>query len=86
MRLDRVRLLGFPAGGFNHVGINRALRQPFGIVDFCRFTLKSLDKLTPDDLAFGFRIGNTGKTTIKITAGIDRITLTARLPAKISIT
>ena len=31
VRLDGVRLLGLRAGRFDHVGIDRALRQPFGL-------------------------------------------------------
>ena len=48
--LDGVALLAL-AGAFDHVRIDRALRQPFGVLELAGFGLEHFDEFAADDLA-----------------------------------
>ena len=61
VRLDGVGLLGLRAGGFDHVRVDGALRQPFGVRQLGRLALEHLDEFAPDDLALLFRVGHAGQ-------------------------
>src|ERR1700722_7989065 len=56
MRLDHMRLAGFASGGFDYVGIDRALRQPADAVELRGLFFKYLDEHSAYRLALGFRI------------------------------
>src|SRR5215471_10081804 len=51
MRLDQVRLAGRRARRFDHVGIDRALREPANIFELRGLALEDLDEHAADDLA-----------------------------------
>ena len=57
MRLDRYGWAACERHAFDHVGIERALRQEFGAADFLRFVLEDVDEILADHLALclGFR-------------------------------
>ncbi len=59
MRLDDVRLAGGRAGRFDHVRIDRALRQPLDALELVRLFVEHLDELAADDLALLFRVADT---------------------------
>ena len=70
VRFDGMGFFGFRAGGFNHVGVNRALRQPFGIGEFFLFSVKYFDKLCADDFALLFGVGHAGEFRHKLFTGV----------------
>src|SRR6202011_67119 len=78
VRLDGVRCLA-AARGFDHVGIDRSLRQPFRVRQPGRFCLKNVNELAPDDLALLLRIGDAGKRTKEDLACIDHEYLDAKV-------
>ena len=51
MRFDDVRLAGAGAGGFDDVGVDRALSEKADAADPVRFLIEYFDEGTPDDLA-----------------------------------
>ena len=57
MRLDDVRLAGRAARGLDHVGIDRALREPAHAFELVRFFVEHFDEQPADDLALAFGIG-----------------------------
>ena len=59
MRLDDVRLTRLSASGFDHVGVNRALREPVNAFEFVRFLIEDIDEQAADDLALIFGVTNT---------------------------
>ena len=44
---------------FDHIRVDRTLRQEAGIFKLCSFFFKDIDKQLTDNLAFVFRITNT---------------------------
>ena len=54
--LDRLCFLRFRAGRFDHVRIDRALRQPARLGQLVGLALEDFDKFAADDLALLFRI------------------------------
>src|SRR5690606_40152494 len=59
--LDDVRLAGLAAGRFDHVGIDRALRQPLHVVEPGGLLVEDFDEQVADDLALGFRVLDAGQ-------------------------
>ncbi len=59
MRFDGLRLFGLGAGGFNHVGVNRSLGEPFDLPKLLRLTLEHFNKFPADDFALLLRIKNS---------------------------
>ncbi|MNN67327.1 hypothetical protein D3C81_1829530 [compost metagenome] len=55
----------------NHVRVNRALRQPFGILALAGFNLEHFDEFTADNFALGFRIADTGQMAHELINGVD---------------
>src|SRR5690606_30256122 len=56
MRLDQRRLAGRSTRGLDHVGIDRALREPLDAFEPLRLGLEDLDEEPADDLALVLRI------------------------------
>ena len=56
MRLDQVRLAGRGARGLDHVGIDRALREPAHVFELRGLALEHLDEHAADDLALLLRV------------------------------
>src|SRR5574337_1176486 len=75
MALDDVSLAGFAAGRFDHVRIDRALRQPLhpapGGNQLFRFLVENFHEQAADDLALGFRIGHAFEGLEIAIGGID---------------
>ena len=69
--LDRDRLLGLGAARLDHVGIDRSLRQPLGLLQLRRLAREDVDELAADDLALGLRIADAGELAEKALAGVD---------------
>ena len=67
---DGVGFFAFAAARFNHVRVDGALGEPAGVGQFARFALEDFDKFAPDDFAFGFGVGDTGKLAEELLAGI----------------
>jgi hypothetical protein len=68
MRLDLVR--GCRARAFDHVGINRALRQEARVAHAAGFFLKDADELLADDAPLLFRVGDTGQRAEEAGGGV----------------
>jgi hypothetical protein len=86
MALDGMRLLGLRAGRFDHVGVDRALRQPFGVAELGGLGLEHLDELATDDLALLLRVGDALQVAHELRVASTCTTLTPRLRAKVCIT
>ena len=69
--LDGVRLAGLAAGRFDHVGVDRALRQPFGVGALLGFGLEDFDELAADDLALLLGVGNALQVPHELLGGVD---------------
>ena len=65
-----MRLLGLGRGGFDHVRINRPLRQPAGVLDLGRLFLENVDENAADDLALLLRIGHALERREKPVLGV----------------
>jgi hypothetical protein len=78
VRFDGVRRLA-AARGFDHVGIDRSLRQPLRVRQSGRFCLKNVNELAPDNLALLLRIGDPGKRVQEDLACIDHEDLDAEV-------
>src|SRR5579863_5354522 len=71
VRLDDVRLAGAGARGFDHVRINRALREELHTAELVRFLLKHVDEHAADYLALGFRVRHSGENAKEARLRID---------------
>ena len=71
MRFDQMRLAGLGAGGFDHVRIDGALRQPFRVLEFGGLFLEHLDEQIADGLALALGILDTVERLEKTCLGID---------------
>jgi hypothetical protein len=56
MRLNRDRFACFGTRGFDHVRINRALREPFGLLKLACLGLEYLNKLATNNFTFCFGV------------------------------
>src|SRR5882724_6514681 len=65
MRLARL------AARFDHVRINRALREPLDVLELCRFLVEDFHEHAPDDLALLLRIRLAGEGGQKPLLRID---------------
>ncbi len=76
MRLDLRGLLAFRPARFDHVGIERALREEarcFAVdLNGVRFALEQADELLADDLALLFGIADAVERAQKFFDGVDR--------------
>ena len=70
VRFNGVGFFGFCACGFNHIRINCALSQPFGVSEFFLFSIKDFNKFRADDFAFLFGVGNACQFRHKLLACI----------------
>ena len=50
-----VAFLVLAPGRFDHVGVDRALREPFRVADLRGFALEDFDEVAADDLALLLR-------------------------------
>ena len=66
-----MRLAGLAAGRFDHVGVDRALRQPFGVGALLGFGLEDFDELAADDLALLLGVGNALQVPHELLGGVD---------------
>jgi hypothetical protein len=82
MALDGVRLPGFRSGGFDHVGVDRSLRQPAGVAELAGLGLENLDKLAADDLAFLLGIDNSLQVAHELRRRVDVHHLDAEIAGK----
>ena len=85
VRFDVVRAFFrtvFTACGFDHVGVNRALRQPFGAGEFVRFSVEYFDEFLTDDFALGFGVGHACKFAHEIVHRIDANHFDAQMVGK----
>lgn len=71
VRFDRGGLAGLGAGRFDDVGVDGALRQPFGALQLAGFVLKDFDEFAADDLALGFGVGDAGQLAHELAGGVD---------------
>ena len=55
----------------DHIRIQGALSQPFGIRAFGRFLFEHLNKHAADDLTFGLWVGHSSQFTQKLIPGIN---------------
>ena len=62
---------GLVGAGFDHVGVDRALRQIFDVVQLFRFFLEDLNKFVADDLALGFGVGHARQLVQVAFLGVD---------------
>ena len=56
--LDDMRLAGLAAGGFDHVRIDRALREEVDVLELGGLLVEHLDEQPADDLALGLGVGD----------------------------
>ena len=68
--LDGDRLLALGAAGLDHVGVDGALGQPFGIGQLFGFSLEHLDKLAANDLALLLWVAHTLVVTHELLLGL----------------
>ena len=61
VQLDRGGRAIARAAAFDHVGIERALGQKFGIVDLGSFVCKTLDEFVSNAATLVLRIGHSGQ-------------------------
>ena len=80
VRLDRMRFLRLGSGRFDHVGIDRSLREPSGAGDFLRLGLEDVHELAPDDLALLLRVGHAGERSQERVARVHAVDLDAEMP------
>ena len=66
MALNCMRFFRFCARTFNHIGINRALSQPFRIVSFACFRLEHFHKFRPNNFTLLLRVSNACQFAHKI--------------------
>ena len=71
VRLDHMRLAGLGARRFDDIRIDRALRQPFDILELRRLFVEYFDEHPADDLALLFRIGFAGQRRQEALLGVD---------------
>ena len=71
MALDRDRWSAGEADAFDHIGIERTLRQEIGAADFLRFLFEHVDEFPADEFALLFRVGDAGKARHEARLGID---------------
>ena len=71
VRLDGVGFVGFRARAFDNVGVDGALRQPFGVGEFFLFCIKYFDEFGADDFAFALGVGNAGEFVKKLVFGVN---------------
>ncbi|MNS62223.1 hypothetical protein D3C72_952770 [compost metagenome] len=71
VRLDRRGLARLGAGGFDDVGVDRALGQPLGALLLAGLFLEHFDEFAADDLALGFGVGDAGQLAHELRGGID---------------
>src|SRR5690606_42022761 len=69
--LDDVGLAGLAAGRLDHVGVDRALRQPFGVGELAGFLIEDLDEQVADDLALGLGVADPFERLEIAVGGID---------------
>ena len=46
-------------GGFDHIRINRALSEPFHVLDFAGSRVENLNEILADNLSLRFRVGHS---------------------------
>ena len=70
----------FPTTGFHHIGIESALNQETNrgslwcfSNDFGFGLFEDANEFPADDLALGFRIGNTGQMAEELLGGVNRL-------------
>ncbi|KAF0806036.1 cytosine deaminase [Alcanivorax xiamenensis] len=68
---DDVGAAGFGCGGFDHVGVNRALGEPVGVGELGGFGVEDVDEGVADDLAFLFRVFHAGEAGEEVVLGVD---------------
>ncbi len=56
---------------FDHVRVDGALRQPFGVGQLAGFGLEHLDEFAADDFALGFRVADAGQVAQELVCGVD---------------
>ena len=66
-----MRLAVFGCCRFDHVGVDRALRQPANAVDLARFAIEDIDEGRANDFSFGFRILDTRELGEEFLFGVD---------------
>ena len=71
VRFDHMSLARFGARGFDHVRINRALRQPLHVLELGRLLVENLDEHASDDLTLGFRVRFAGERGEEALFGVD---------------
>ena len=86
VRLDDVRLAGLRARGLDHVGIDRALRQPAHAFELVRFLVEHLDEHPADGLALALGIGLAAQRREEAILGVDADHLTPMFSARVCMT
>src|SRR5690606_24418998 len=82
VRLDHVRLAGGGAGGFDHIGVDRALRQPAHVFELCGFGIENVYEGVADDLALLLRIGDACEAAEEDLLRIHSYDLHAHVPGE----
>ncbi len=71
VRLDRHRRAAREGDAFDHIGIERALRQEIRAAEFRRLLIEHIDEQRADRLALGFRVGDAVQRRQKAFRCID---------------
>ena len=71
MRFDAVRFAGLGARRLDDVWIDRALCEPFDVLELRRFSLENVDEQAADDLALLLGIIDPFESGQKFRAGVD---------------